>query len=407
MARSSLVKFFVTLWLVCAFIAHTGRKSAIPDSSIHPQHPSKTKPHNVHAKLTEFKPADSHVTSFHLRGRITTNLNVADLLVVYDIKPFHDQFTRLQYQINNLPKDIFYPRRLSVINKEMDQTKQLIIVHDHLLHKLDRRGIWSSFVVITGLFASWISIAAMAEAHSAKTDINDLKEKSSRIFHAHSLAINDHAIQLSNLTENQALIAEQVRANNGLFYANRVKDHIMEFQDAVKDRNKAISYMITTFSEQLAVAASNLLKNIHDKGYSSIEDLKPMDFTSLPFSVSHHGDSRYILHIHVPIFKNPTTDLMNVYEYMPLPWYLLDKHNNSVIATPVDAMGFNAISIPDHDEKSDLHQIFNIQKILGCHRFKDIYICPSTDIYAASHIETRASRPSISLTNWPRPNNAN
>ena len=70
---------------------------------------------------------------------------------------------------------------------------------------------------------------------------------------------------------------------------------------------------------------------------------------------------------------------------MPLPWYLLDKHNNSVIATPVDPMGFNAIAIPDHDEKSDLHQIFNIQQILDCHRFKDIYMCPSTDIYAASH----------------------
>ena len=38
----------------------------------------------------------------------------------------------------------------------------------------------------------------MAEAHSAKTDINDLKEKSSRIFHAHSLAINDHSSQLFN-----------------------------------------------------------------------------------------------------------------------------------------------------------------------------------------------------------------
>ena len=273
----------------------------------------------------------------------------------------------------------------------MDQTKQLIIVHDHLLHKLDRRGIWSPFAVITGLFASGISIAAMAEAHSAKTDINDLKERSSRIFHAHSLAINDHASQLSNLTKNQAFIAEQVRANNGFFYANRVKDHVMDFQDSVKDRNKAISDMISghfpisTFSEELAVAASNLLKNIHDKGYSSIEDLKKMDFMSLPFSVSHHGDSRYVLHIHVPIFKNPTTDLMNVYEYMPLPWYLCDKHNNSVIATPVDPMGFNAIAIPDHDEKSDLHQIFNIQQILDCHRFKDIYMCPSTDIYAASH----------------------
>ena len=53
------------------------------------------------------------------------------------------------------------PGVLSVINKEMDQTKQLIIVHDHLLHELDRRGIWSPFGVITGLFASGISIAAM------------------------------------------------------------------------------------------------------------------------------------------------------------------------------------------------------------------------------------------------------
>ena len=46
----------------------------------------------------------------------------------------------------------------------------------------------------------------------------------------------------------------------------------MDFQDAVKERNKAISDMISghfpisTFSEELAVAASNLLKNIHDKG---------------------------------------------------------------------------------------------------------------------------------------------
>ena len=65
--------------------------------------------------------------------------------------------------------------------------------------------------------------------------------------------------QVNYLTKNQAFIAQQVKANKGFFYSNAVKDHVMDFQDAVKERNKAISDMISghfpisTFSEELAV----------------------------------------------------------------------------------------------------------------------------------------------------------
>ena len=311
MTRSSLSKIFIFMWFVCAVNAHTGRKSALePPPQYNPQAKPTGRPNQPTSVIT-VTTSDSHVTSFHLKGKITTNLNVADLLIIYDIQPFHDQFQTIKREISKLPSTILYPERMHVINREVSETERLIKVHDHLLRELDRRGIWGPFAIISGLFAGGISIAAMAEAHSVKNRISDLEAESSRIFHAHSLAINDHAQQLSNITSNQAFMVKQISRSSSLLYAIRVKDEIYEFQAKVKDRNRAISDMITgkfpmsTFSDQLASAASRLLKKVHSKGFSTIEDLKPMDFTKLPFSVSHHGDSKYVLHIHVPIFRSP------------------------------------------------------------------------------------------------------
>ena len=379
------------MWFVCAFTAHTGRKSALePPPQYAPQAKPTGRPNQPTSVIT-VTTADSHVTSFDLKGKITTNLNVADLLIIYDIQPFHDQFQTIKREISKLPPTVFYPERMHVINREVAETERLINVHDHLLRELDRRGIWGPFAIISGLFAGGISISAMAEAHSAKNRISDLEVESSRIFHAHSLAINDHAQQLSNITSNQAFMAKQISRSSSLLYAIKVKDEINDFQAKVKDRNRAISDMITgkfpmnTFSDQLASAVSRLLKKVHSKGFSTIEDLKPMDFTKLPFSVSHHGDSKYVLHIHVPIFRSPTTDIMNVYEHKPIPWLMSNEMNHSVIATPIDPQGRNAIAIPDHDEKSDLHQVFKLSDVDGCPRFKDIYLCPSKDIFMANY----------------------
>ena len=345
-------------------------------------------------KKIEFHKNLEHFTSFTKYGRITTHIHLADLVIQTSQEHFHEDLSLIEKHLGSVTNYIYNTSKSANLkglsdrlNHEFTKARELIFINDHMTTELSRRGIWGPLALMTGLFTGGVSLAAMASAHNAQSDVDDLRQQTDKIFHVQSQAINDHAKIIEQIVDEQFKIRQSWSQIVIKQSCREIYDEIKELHEKIKDSNHVIRQLIAgnlpaqLINHAVVESTSALFKKIHARGFQTLEDLRPMDLARLPFSVAITGDGSFYLHIHIPIFKDRNHDILRLLQVNPLPWQIMDSLNRTVIAYPTDSDHFDMIAVPENDERTELHQLIRADRVNDCPRFRDIYLCQSTGIF--------------------------
>ena len=345
-------------------------------------------------KKIEFHKNLEHFTSFTKYGRITTHIHVADLIIQTSQEHFHEDLSLIEKHLGSVTNYIYNTstsvnlRGLSdKLNHEFSEARELIFIHDHMTNELSRRGIWGPLALVTGLFTGGVSLAAMASAHNAQSDVDDLRQQTNKIFHVQSQAINDHAEIIERIVDEQFKLQKSMSQAIIKTSCREIYYEIKDLHEKIRESNQIIRQLIAgnlppqLINHAVVDSTSALFKKIHAEGFQTLEDLRPMDLAMLPFSVALTEDGSFYLHIHIPIFKDRNHDILRLLQVNPLPWQIMDDLNRTVIAYPTDSDHFDMIAVPENDERTELHQLIHADRVKECPRFRDIYLCQSTGIF--------------------------
>ena len=90
-------------------------------------------------------------------------------------------------------------------------------------------------------------------------------------------------------------------------------------------------------------ATSEMLTRINNEGQKTFPGFKPIEIINLPYSVGDLGHGRFHVHFHLPVFNNPYTDIMDVFQVQRTPWILKSKKGIKFIAVPTPADSYDSL----------------------------------------------------------------
>ena len=330
--------------------------------------------------------ATNNKAKFSYEGQITTNMDVADIVITFDENDIKNTSDTIAHQILNLRPLINDDKFIDAALKSLSTSDYEMISHDQLIKDLSKRGLWGPMALVTSLIGTGLSAAALAASAANKNNILNLEKSTNRIFKVHQATINDHAAKITQITTTNTRLMKELNIIRSDDIKTKIKDVVKSFKKSVRTRSRLLENILTgsiplsILDQPLINSISDLMKDVRAAGKTSFEDLKPIELVQLPITVGNMGDGIFNIHFHVPVFEERTSDIMDVYTIRHLPW-ILNDNDFKIIAIPSPHDNHDTIVVQNTDTATELHQIKRLTEIQKCPKFRNIRLCAPTGVF--------------------------
>ena len=315
-------------------------------------------------------------------------MDVADLVIIYDQTAIYNVSEVIVNDIIDLRDMIDDDKFIAAAIRETQKATEEMLNHDKLVEALDKRALWGPMMLVTSLIGTGLSAAALVSAHANKNQIRKLEQETSRIFKVHEHTLNEHSNQINILaTETRRFMTEMNIVQKSLVKME-LTNHIRRFRRAVRQRTRLLEDLLTgqvplnILDAGILEATSEMLKRINNEGQKTFPGFRPIEIINLPYSVGDLGHGRFHVHFHLPIFNNPDTEIMDVFQIQRTLWILKSMKGVKFIAVPTPADGYDSIVVPIMHQASGIHQITRLDTIMECPIFRNIRLCTPDGIFS-------------------------
>ena len=372
----------VVTWLLAAATADFGKQQQTENEPFQPSTMAKA---GIPIMIS---PITNNKANFKYKGKVVTKMDVADLVIIYDQTAIHNVSKVIINDIIYLRDIIDDDKFIASAIRETQRATEEMLNHDQLVEALEKRALWGQMMLVTSLIGTGLSAAALVSAHANKNQIRKLEQETSRIFKVHEHTLNEHSNQINLLAEKTRRVMSEMNLVQRSLVKIELANHIRQFRRAVRQRTRLLEDLLTgqvplnILDAGILEATSEMLTRVNNEGQKTFPGFKPIEIINLPYSVGDLGHGRFHVHFHLPIFNNPDTDIMDVFQIQRTPWILKSKKGIKFIAVPTPADDYDSIIVPIEHQASGIHQITRLETITKCPTFRNIRLCTPDGIFS-------------------------
>ena len=372
----------VVTWLLAAATAEFGKQQQTEYKPFQPSSMAKA------GTPITISPITNNKANFKYKGKVVTKMDVADLVIIYDQNAIHNVSEVIVNDIIDMRNIIDDDKFIASAIRETQKATEEMLNHDQLVESLDKRALWGPMMLVTSLIGTGLSAAALVSAQANKNQIHKLEQETSRIFKVHQHTLNEHSDQINLLAKETRRTMSEMNVVQSSLVKIELANHVRQFRRAVRQRTRLLEDLLTgqvplnILSAGILEATSEMLTRVNNEGKKTFPGFKPIEVINLPYSVGDLGHGRFHVHFHLPVFNNPSTDIMDVFQIQRTPWILTSKKGIKFIAVPTPADDYDSIVVPIEHQASGIHKIARLETIMKCPTFRNIRLCTPDGIFS-------------------------
>ena len=368
----------VVTWLLAAATAEFGKQQQTEYKPFQPSSMAKA------GTPITISPITNNKANFKYKGKVVTKMDVADLVIIYDQNAIHNVSEVIVNDIIDMRNIIDDNKFIASAIRETQKATEEMLNHDQLVESLDKRALWGPMMLVTSLIGTGLSAAALVSAQANKNQIHKLEQETSRIFNM----LNEHSDQINLLAKETRRTMSEMNVVQSSLVKIELANHVRQFRRAVRQRTRLLEDLLTgqvplnILSAGILEATYEMLTRVNNEGKKTFPGFKPIEVINLPYSVGDLGHGRFHVHFHLPVFNNPSTDIMDVFQIQRTPWILTSKKGIKFIAVPTPADDYDSIVVPIEHQASGIHKIARLETIMKCPTFRNIRLCTPDGIFS-------------------------